>query len=127
MVHPELGRGFWDRNVVIRVRVALEDNYELRAARGRYISHEESDAIRELMTGVTWWDDLVGIGELFKIDKHNDIATMSYIYLLDFLLPEGEEVMFALRHGLIPNLRIIPTSITLQEWADQQHRRVSTR
>lgn len=127
MVYPQLGHRPWGRNVVIQVRITLEDNYELRAARGRYISHEESNAIRELMTGVPWWDDLVSIAEVFKIDKHNNAAEMTYIYLLDFLLPEGEEVMFALRHGAIPNLRIVPTHITLQEWMDQQHRRVSTR
>lgn len=103
------------------------DDYSLKAGQGTFISHNESDAIREKMTGVEWWDDLVTIGTLFKIDKHCDAASMSYIYILQFLIPEGEETLFAMRHGAIPNLRIIPTHITLQEWTDQQHRRVSTR
>lgn len=127
MVYPQVGRGPWGPNVVIQVMVDLEDSYELRAARGTYISHEESNAIREKMTGIAWWDDLVTNGEVFKITKHNNAATMTYTYLIDFLLPEGEEVMFALRHGTVSRLRIVPTHITLQEWQGEQYRRVSTR
>lgn len=107
--------------------VILQDGYELKAGANRYVSHNEVEAIQNKMRDVTWWDDLVTIGTVFKIDKTCEAATMCYRYAIDFLLPEGEEVMFALRHGPIHNLRIIPTHITFSEWRDQQSHRVSVR
>lgn len=117
---------------MIRVRIlVMEDLHPNRMMMHSYPSREitppEMRTVSDMMEDQAWWQDLTTNGKICNIDKYIEYASLSYVYLFDFMLPEGEETLFVMRHGVVPNLWIVPNRTVYEEWQDPRRRLGATR